>query len=168
MSGHRAGLFSRLIVAGIDFCVVLGILFGMFVVFAVARYMLGGGFTLPRVGPLATGTGYPIVEFFYLAIAWSLTGRSVGKRLVGLRVVAGDGARLGRSRACGRAALCTLFGIPSLLWAAVSSRNAAVHDIVVRTAVVHDWAEADRRTVSHAEASVPEIPVSEPPALSEV
>ena len=88
-----------------------------------------------------TGTGYPIVEFVYLAVAWSLTGRSVGKQLFGLRVVRGDGAKLGRFRRVRRTAWCTIFGIPSLLWAAVSTRNAGVHDLVFRTAVVHDWAE---------------------------
>jgi len=167
MSGHRAGLFSRLVVAAVDFCVVLAILFGIFVVFAVGRYMLGQGFKLPRVGPLVTGTGFPIVEFFYLAIAWTLTGRSVGKRLVGLRVIREDGGRLGPTRACGRAALTTLFGLPSLLWAGVSSRNAAVHDLVVRTAVVHDWAEADRRTAERAELPTvaPSLARLKPPTL---
>ena len=142
MRGRRAGVVSRLLVAGVDFFVVAVLLFALLVAFAAVRYMLGSGtFKLPRAGPVFTGTGYPIVEFVYLAVAWSLTGRSVGKQLFGLRVVRGDGAKLGRLRACGRAAWCTVFGIPSLLWAAVSTRNAGVHDLVFRTAVVHDWAE---------------------------
>jgi uncharacterized RDD family membrane protein YckC len=162
MSGQRAGLFSRLIVTGIDFCVVFAILFGLIVVSAVGRYMLGEGFELPSVVPIATGTGYVVVEFLYLAVSWSVTGRSVGKRVVGLRVIRNDGRRLGRSTACGRAALCSFFGLPGLLWAGVSSRNAAIHDLIARTAVVHDWAEADRRLVSSTV-----VAAAAPPALSE-
>ena len=45
-------------------------------------------------------------------------------------------------RAAGRAVICTTFGVLSLAWAAISTRNAAVHDILLRTSVVHDWTVA--------------------------
>lgn len=157
-SGRRAGLVSRLLVAGVDFVVVTALLFGLFLSFGVVKYLLGAdSVDLPKTGLVQTGVGWPVVEFLYLAGAWSFTGRSVGKQLFGLRAVRADGARLGRLRACGRAAWCTFFGIPSLLWAAVSTRNAAVHDLVFRTAVVHDWAEV---------ASTPQSPPI--PALDSV
>jgi uncharacterized RDD family membrane protein YckC len=156
-SGRRAGLVSRLLVAGIDFVVVTALLFGLFLSFGIAKYLLGSdSVDLPNSGPLLTGVGFPIVEFLYLATAWALTGRSVGKQIFGLRAIQADGARLGRWRSCARAAWCTFFGIPSLLWAGVSSRNAAVHDILLRTAVVYDWSD-------HAE---PPMPI--PPGLIEV
>jgi len=175
--GRRAGLVSRLLVAGVDFVVVTALLFGLFLAFGVAKYLLGSDSVhLPKTGLVQTGVGWPTVEFLYLAGAWSVTGRSVGKQLFGLRAINSDGARLGRWRACGRAAWCTFFGIPSLLWAGVSTRNAAVHDIVFRTAVVHDWSEggADSQVPIPplgSEAVVPAVsgvPASEPPALSEV
>jgi uncharacterized RDD family membrane protein YckC len=171
-SGRRAGLVSRLLVAGVDFVVVTALLFGCFLSFGIAKYLLGSdSVDLPNSGPLLTGVGWPIVEFVYLAVAWSLTGRSVGKQLFGLRAIEANGARLRPSRACVRAAWCTIFGLPSLLWAGVSSRNAAVHDILLRTAVVYDWS-------LHAEPQVPippalvetvvvEVPAAEAPALTE-
>lgn len=141
-SGRRAGLASRLLVAGVDFVVVTVLLFGAFLSFGIAKYLLGSdSVDLPNSGPLLTGVGWPIMEFLYLSIAWSVTGRTFGKQLFGLRAISADGARLGRGRAMARALWCTVFGIPSLLWAGVSSRNNAVHDIVLRTAVVYDWSE---------------------------
>ena len=148
-SGRRAGLVSRLLVTAVDFVVVTALLFVLFLSFGVAKYLTGSETVdLPNAGPLLTGVGWPIVEFFYLAVAWSLTGRSVGKQLFGLRAIQADGARLRRGRAIARAAWCTVFGIPSLLWAGVNSRNAAVHDIVLRTAVIYDWS-------AHGDAEVP-------------
>jgi uncharacterized RDD family membrane protein YckC len=173
-SGRRAGLVSRLLVAGIDFVVVTLTLFGLFLAFGIGKYLLGSdSVDLPNSGPLLTGVGWPVVEFFYLAIAWSLTGRTFGKQLFGLRAINGDGARLGRWRACARAAWCTFFGIPSLLWAGVSSRNAAVHDILFRTAVVYDWSERGAEPqmpipLLGPGAVVPGVPAAAPPALSEV
>jgi len=173
-SGRRAGLVSRLLVAGVDFVVVTATLFGLFLAFGIGRYLLGAdSVDLPNSGPLLTGVGWPVVEFFYLAIAWSLTGRTLGKQVFGLRAINGDGARLGRWRAWGRAAWCTFFGIPSLLWACVSSRNAAVHDILFRTAVVYDWSERGAEPQMPvpplgSEAVGSGLPAVEPPALSEV
>jgi len=161
---------SRLLVAGIDFVVVTALLFGILFAISVAQYLLGGdSINLPNTGPVSSSAGFFVVEVLYLATSWALTGRTVGKQLFGLRAINADGARLGRARACARALWCAVFGIPSLLWAGVSSRNAAVHDIVLRTAVVYDW--------SHGGAAPPPIPpeVAEaaaplplPPALSEV
>jgi uncharacterized RDD family membrane protein YckC len=155
-------------VAAVDFVVVTVLLFGVFVSIGVAKYLLGSNsIDLPKTGVLQTGTGWPAVEFLYLWIAWSLTGRSFGKQLFGLRAIQGDGARLGWLRSGARALWCTVFGIPSLLWAGVSSRNAAVHDIVLRTAVVYDWSHG-----SEAEVPLPpvatEAPAPQAPALSEV
>jgi uncharacterized RDD family membrane protein YckC len=167
-SGRRAGLVSRLLVAGVDFLVVTAILFGLFLSFGIAKYLLGAdSVDLPATGWMRTGIAWPTVEFLYLSAAWSLTGRSFGKQLFGLRAINGDGARLGRWRACARALWCTFFGIPSLLWAGVSSRNAAVHDIVLRTAVVYDWSHG-----GEVQAPIPpevsQAAVPPPPALSEV
>jgi uncharacterized RDD family membrane protein YckC len=167
-SGRRAGLVSRLLVTGVDFVVVTALLFGVYLAFGIGKYLLGAdSIDLPSTGWVSTGLAWPTVEFFYLAVAWSLTGRSFGKQLFGLRAINGDGARLGLWRACARALWCTFFGIPSLLWAGVSSRNAAVHDIVLRTAVVYDWSHG-----GDAQAPVPpvvsEASAPQAPALSEV
>ena len=141
---------------------------------ASRKYLLGSdSVDLPNTGPLLTGVGWPSSSSSIWRSRGSLTGRTFGKQLFGLRAINGDGARLGRWRACARAAWCTVFGIPSLLWAGVSSRNAAVHDIVFRTAVVYDWSERGaepQMPVPPLEPVVvrPVVPAVEPPALSEV
>ena len=49
-----------------------------------------------------------------------------------------NGGRLPHARALLRAVLCVLFPV-GLLWVLISRRNYAVHDLLVRSAVVYDW-----------------------------
>ena len=137
-----------MIAGGIDLAVVGMIIFGALVAFAVVRYMVGAApLKLPQVSAAFTAVAYPITEVAYLSITWSGSGRSVGKKLVGLRVVRNEGTQLRKLQATIRAVLCTLFGGISLLWSAFSSRNAAVHDLVVHTVVVHDWSDVVRTEI---------------------
>jgi uncharacterized RDD family membrane protein YckC len=58
---------------------------------------------------------------------------------MGLRVVTARGEALTPRRAFLRAALCTT--VPAvLLWVVVSRKNLGAHDVLLRTAVVYDWA----------------------------
>jgi uncharacterized RDD family membrane protein YckC len=153
--GRRAGLVSRLLADGIDLVVTGLILFGALVAFAVVRYMVGSApLRLPRVSGIFTAAAYPLTEWLYLSISWSGNGQSVGKALVGLRVVRNDGSRMGRLRATARALVCTLIGGLSLLWALFSSRNAAVHDLWLHTTVVHDWSDEVRTEIPPPESTL--------------
>ena len=143
MFGLRSGLITRLIADAIDLVVVAVLLFGVLVAIGVVMYMLGDGtFRLPHAGPIVTAIAFPVMEIAYLGFTWSSRGRSLGKDLLGLRVLQGDGAKLRTVRAFARATFVTFLGGPSLLWVAVSRKNLAVHDIVLRTAVIHDWSSA--------------------------
>jgi uncharacterized RDD family membrane protein YckC len=102
------------------------------------------------------------VAVVYLTVCWSATGRSVGKHLLGLRVVRDDGTRVGVLRAGLRSMLCVVIGVFSLLWAAVSRRNAGVHDLVMRTSVVHDWAPASEPSLEEIPLTTLAIPEGEP------
>jgi Predicted membrane protein/domain len=155
MRGRRAGLVSRLLADAMDLAVAGFILFGALVAFAVVRYMVGAApLQLPRVSGIFTAAAFPITLAIYLSITWSGNGRSVGKALVGLRVVRNEGAPLGKFRATMRAVLCTLFGGLSLLWVLFSSRNAAVHDLVVHSTVVHDWSDEVRTEITPPEPTL--------------
>jgi uncharacterized RDD family membrane protein YckC len=147
-------LASRLLADGVDAAVVGLLLFGILVGFAALRYLVDGQFEMPRIGAVFSASAFPIVAFVYLTVVWSATGRSVGKRLFGLRVVRDDGTPIGLLRAAARSLLCVVIGVLSLLWAAVSRRNAGVHDLVVRTSVVHDWAPP--REISSVSVVIPE------------
>jgi uncharacterized RDD family membrane protein YckC len=159
--GVRAGLISRLIANAIDLAIVALLLFGALVATGVVMYMLGDGrFRLPHAGPLVTAIGYPATEILYLSYMWGSRGKSFGKELVGLRVLQKNGHVLRPVRAFGRAVFVTFLGGPSLLWVPFSRRNAAVHDLVLQTEIVHDWANLP----SPEAAAVPVTPVAAPPA----
>jgi uncharacterized RDD family membrane protein YckC len=138
--GHRAGLLSRLMADAVDLVIVWVLLVCLYAGFAVFRYMITGSSpNLPRTGALYSSVWFVALGVVYLTSTWYLSGRSPGKALLGLRVVGDRGTSMGFLQTLGRAIACMLFGAPSLLWAAVSRKNAAVHDVVFRTAVVHDW-----------------------------
>jgi uncharacterized RDD family membrane protein YckC len=63
----------------------------------------------------------------------------VGKQIAGLRVVEVAGRRLSLWRSLTRALLYVLFPA-GLLWVLASRRNASLQDLILRTAVVYDWA----------------------------
>jgi len=153
--GRRAGAATRYAAAGVDFLVAGALLFGALVGFAAVRYLFGGTtFALPRAGAVFDAAAFPVVAVVYLVAAWTTSGRTVGNALFGLRVVRDTGARVGVLRATGRAVICTAFGVVSLAWAAISRRNAAVHDLLLRTSVVHDWSAA--RTPAPVSVVIPE------------
>jgi uncharacterized RDD family membrane protein YckC len=138
--GQRAGLITRLIADALDLVIVAVLLFGVLLAIGVVTYMLGNGqFRLPKDGPLRTAAGYSAVEITYLSLMWGADGQSYGKRILGLRALERGGGRLRPPRAFLRAVFVTFLGGPSLLWVAISRRNLAVHDIVLRTAVIYDW-----------------------------
>ena len=155
VSGRRAGLVSRALADGIDLLVIGLLVFGILVGFAALRYFVDGEFDMPHIGAVFSATAFPLVAIVYLTVLWTATGRSVGKHLLGLRVVRDDGTPLGALRAAARSLICVVLGVLSLLWAAVSKRNAGVHDLVLRTSVVHDWA-ATVRTPVPSGAVIPE------------
>lgn len=83
--------------------------------------------------------------FLYLWIAGSIAGRTVGKAVVGLQIVAVDGGRVRPARAALRAIVLPVslvFGL-GLLPAVLGRTRRAVHDRVAGTRVVVDWGGRD-------------------------
>lgn len=139
VQGRRAGVVTRTIVMVIDGAVVAAALGGVYLAWAAARFMWQPAqFSWPTVTSRAVIVAAAIACVLYLTSTWSTTGRSVGMRVLGLRVVAGDGERLHLIRAFLRAVACTFFPV-LLYWAAVSRQNRSVHDLVFRTSVIYDW-----------------------------
>lgn len=139
VQGQRAGVVTRTAVMVVDAAVVAGIVGVMYLVWAIVRFMRHPvDFAWPAVsyGTVVVAAGITCV--LYLTVTWSATGRSVGKRLFGLRLVGHDGERVHLIRAFLRSITCV--GFPMLLyWAAVSSQNRSIQDLVVRTSVIYDW-----------------------------
>ena len=129
----------RFIADAIDFFVVIAALISVYLGYSVFRFLLHPRrFTWPQASSLYLGTLGWILLILYLTVAWANTGRTFGKRVLGLRVVTGAEERLPLWQAFVRAALCALFPI-GLFWSAVSGRKASVQDLIVRTHVVYDW-----------------------------
>ena len=69
---------------------------------------------------------------------FATSGRTVGARVMGLRVVGRRGTRVRWAPALLRAVFCAAFPI-GLFWCAVSRESRSVQDVVLRTSVIHDW-----------------------------
>jgi uncharacterized RDD family membrane protein YckC len=139
MQGRRAGVVSRFVAAGIDLAVVLGALIAIYLGYSAVRFLLQPRrFTWPAPEPLHLGTLGWLLLIVYLTVGWATTGRTLGKTVLGLRVIGPGRQGLGLGRALLRACLCALVPI-GLLWSAVSGRSASVQDLLVRTSVVYDW-----------------------------
>jgi uncharacterized RDD family membrane protein YckC len=97
----------------------------------------------------------------YLTAGWRFAGRTLGKQLMGLRVVDSKGSRLRFPRAFLRAVLCATF-FPVLLLALVNRRNRGLEDVIFGTVVVYDWFPegAEELTVGPTEGQI-EIEVHE-------
>ena len=137
--GHEAGIVSRLIAAVLDLLVVMCVLVAAYAGWSVVLFVLRPrGFTFPLPTSTLVLVAYLVVAISSLAIPWCVVGRSYGQHVMGLRVTRQDGDLLALPRALVRAAICVGFPI-GLLWAAVSRRRAAVHDLLLHTTVHYDW-----------------------------
>lgn len=80
----------------------------------------------------------------YLFLATVIAGRTVGKALVGLRVVRRDGSAVSPGSALVRVVALpasTSFFALGLLWSLADRRRRTFHDVLARTVVVYDWGD---------------------------
>jgi uncharacterized RDD family membrane protein YckC len=139
VQGLRAGLISRLIAGAIDYLTVALLTAGAYIGFVVVRFLLNPrNYQLPDLTFGTIVTAGLILMVLYLWGCWATYGRTVGNRVVGLRVVGRHGGRVNWFLALLRALGCTFFPI-GIMWCAISRENRSVQDIVLRTSVIHDW-----------------------------
>jgi uncharacterized RDD family membrane protein YckC len=142
ITGHYAGVVSRAVAAALDFAIAIGIFTaGLAGVDLLSRVVFGGSIAGGRSGP-----GYVIAlaawAFLYVWGSLAVAGRTMGKGIVGLRVVRADGSALTVRQALGRTVAYPIsFAILGLgLVGIVTDRyHRALHDRLARTAVVYDW-----------------------------
>jgi uncharacterized RDD family membrane protein YckC len=136
----RAGFVSRVVAAALDVVIVFLLLLAGEAVVGAARFVLTDEpLELPDAGVEASSTLLLVLLVVVLSVAWSGTGRTIGNNVVGLRVVREDGGALSWPRALVRALVVVMFHVVSMGWILVSRKNAGLHDLVCRTAVVYDW-----------------------------
>jgi uncharacterized RDD family membrane protein YckC len=134
----RAGVVTRFLAACVDLAAVFLMTVLLDLGAAGARFAWSPvRFRWPQPGSLVTSLVIVSIGVAYLTVAWAMTGRTYGARLLGLRVVSTRYAAVGWVRAFVRALASVIFPV-GLLWSAVSTTRRSVQDIVFRTVVVYD------------------------------
>jgi len=137
--GARAGLVTRLVANVVDALTVGVALLVVYAGFHVLKFIFDPrGFEFATASALLSVTMGMLALVVYMTFAWSITGRTYGDHVMGLRVVGRRGHRVWPPTALVRAAFCVGFPI-GLLWCGVSASRRSLQDIVLRTAVIYDW-----------------------------
>lgn len=147
--GLRAGVVSRTLAGAVDYLLVAGLTLGTYAGGVVLLFLLDPRSFQPPTWSFATflviGLFYFVV---YLTVSFATTGRTIGSRLLGLRVVGGKGRRLRWWTAFLRAGFYAVFPV-GLFWCALSRENRSIQDVVLRTSVVHEWPVAHGAPTLH-------------------
>jgi uncharacterized RDD family membrane protein YckC len=139
MLGHSAGPISRAVADVVDVVVAIAVTVAVWLGATLVRFVVAPlRFGWPTPGIVSLAIVAWIFLVVYLAIAWSGTGRSIGKQLMGLRVRMKGGAPLGGGRALVRAVTCAAFPL-GLLSSFFNRDNASLQDVLLGTTVVYDW-----------------------------
>lgn len=137
----RAGVGRRLAAAVVDGLILAAILSALTAV--TLRWTLLGWDDLAMLSAWPTSVFFGLVSYWYLSLFTAATGQTLGKMLVGIRVVALDAdgtaaAPLSPARAC----LRELIALPSMLmlglgfWPALVGTERGLHDRLAATRVV--------------------------------
>ena len=113
--GRRAGLVTRLVAACIDAAVVgLVLLAGYFGLAALIFLVDPRGFSMPHAGLVFSLTAAFVASIVYLTASWTLSGRTYGDLVMGLRVLGRGERPLGFTTSAARAVFVTLvpIGVP--------------------------------------------------------
>jgi uncharacterized RDD family membrane protein YckC len=145
ITGLYAGPLTRLFAFAVDSAVIVTA-YGLVaaVVGFTLRSVLGVEIDLGEPGGGWWPVAYSVWAFLYLSISLTITGRTVGKWLAGLRVVERDGSPLHP-----RTALIRVVALPvslatlgiAFVGLFMGPRRRALHDILAGSVVVYDWGD---------------------------
>ncbi|KQW47938.1 hypothetical protein ASC77_16160 [Nocardioides sp. Root1257] len=145
VSGHYAGPVTRGVSAAADVAIITtSYTLGVAGLAFLSGIFFGSSLTdLSGQGPLALGA-LALWAFVYSFGSHAVAGRTLGKGIVGIRVVGADGSPLTVRQALVRTLAfpfsALLFGI-GFLMILVQREHRALHDLVAGTVSVYDWGE---------------------------
>src|SRR3954447_3496437 len=137
--GQRAGLVTRLVAAVLDSLVIGAVLLSGYLGLVGLVFLLRPrSFTFPELGVVFSLAAAFAVAVVYLTVFWTLSGRTYGYLVMGLRVLGHGGRRLRFAGALVRA-LCVVVAPIGIVWVPLSSNNKSLQDLLLGTRVVYDW-----------------------------
>ena len=157
LQGYYAGFASRAVAIIVDVALVtvmsalaLAFMSLFFDLPSVQRFIDWVNGFLPGFAQVFIGlTGPRFAAIFYFAFLYlyfifffATTGQTVGKAIMGLRVVTNDGKRMGVKRSFIRAVCYTLSLAPlglGFVWVLGEDRRRARHDKIAHTYVLYVW-----------------------------
>lgn len=145
--GRYAGVASRGAAVSVDAITIIVMFYAGLglVILTVALVTLSQPrvFNVPEAG---WAIGFTFWMFLYAWVSWSVTGKTVGKALLGLRIVTKRGERIGAVRALRRCfgwvVSLMFFGL-GFFWILISRDRRGWPDYIAGTCVIYDW---DART----------------------
>jgi len=172
VTGQLAGGISRFVAYLID-ALTISVSYG--VAAAVVVYLvelLSGQKIEPSGHSLGWIIGYGVFAFLYYWIGLSITGRSIGKGLVGLRVVREEGEPISPGRAAVRTFVYPfsfILGL-GLIPIVTGKHRRALHDWAAGDTVLYDWgdrpAELPAPLTAWVRRRTGEVPEAEPEVSS--
>lgn len=148
LQGRSAGFVTRLIAYFLDMVVITGLLAltGWLAVVAdnlIATMGMDPGIDIATIYTISI----PFIIGTYFVVLWALTGRTIGKWVMGLKVVGRDGLppTIGRSvlRLIGYGA-STLVMWAGYFWVIIDDERQAWHDHIAKTWVIYDYERQKR------------------------
>jgi len=157
LQGYYAGFTSRAVAIIIDYAIIalvsavaIAALSFFFSIRSVQAFIDWLNTVLPGIVNLLDALTSPrfgvaffiLFQWLYFVFFFSTTGQTVGKAIMGLRVVTIDGKRLGVRRAFIRTLCYTLSLAPlglGFLWVLGEDRRRAWHDKIAHTYVLYVW-----------------------------
>lgn len=145
VSGHYAGAFTRLAAFVVDWLIILAV-YGFILASAsfVLELLAGLEVDFSVANPIWYWLGFGAWAFVYMVFGLAITGRTIGKALVGLKVVTREGAPISPGRAAVRVIAMPLsFALLGLgfLGIILGRERRALHDVISGCAVVYDWGD---------------------------
>lgn len=134
----NAGIVSRGLAALVDMLVVVVTMGAVYLGLALTTLIVNPAtFRFPEPNLIFSTTVTLAVSVLYLTGCWTVSGRTVGTVVLGVRVVDKRAKSLRFPVAALRAAACVLFPV-GLLWVAVDPQRRSVQDILLGSRVIYD------------------------------